>query len=174
MQSDAQLVNAALNGHRQAYATLVKRYERAVRATAAAVLRDYHAAQDAAQEAFVTAFEKLPSLRKGSVFGPWVLKIARRQAIRMARQRRTFQPLDLQADPPAARGDGGTGEVSGRLLSAVMRLPKHERVVVMLKYFDGHEVKVIAEMTTRPVGTVTKRLSRARRRLRKWLEESQP
>ena len=174
MQSDAQLVKAALNGQQQAYSTLVKRYERAARATAAAVLRDHHAAQDAAQEAFVAAFEKLPSLRKGSVFGPWVLKIARRQAVRMARQRRTFEHLDSQADPSAAHGDGRLDEVSERLLSAVMRLPKHERVVVMLKYFDGHEVKTIADITSRPVGTVTKRLSRARRRLRKWLEESQP
>ncbi|MDY7011525.1 MAG: RNA polymerase sigma factor [Planctomycetota bacterium] len=174
MQSDTQLVQAALNGQRQAYSTLVKRYERAVRATAAAVLRDHHAAQDAAQETFVTAFEKLPSLRKGSVFGPWVLKIVRRQAIRMARQRRTFESLDSQVDPPAARSDGRLDEVSERLLSAVMRLPKHERVIVMLKYFDGHEVKVIAEITNRPVGTVTKRLSRARARLRKWLQEQEP
>jgi len=53
-----------------------------------------------------------------------------------------------------------------------MRLPKHERAVVMLRYFEGHSVKVIGTMTGRPVGTVTMQLSRARARLQKWLKES--
>ena len=59
-----------------------------------------------------------------------------------------------------------------RLLEAVMRLPRHERRVVMLHYFEAHPVKAIGAMTGRPVGTVTMQLSRARARLLKWLKES--
>jgi DNA-directed RNA polymerase specialized sigma24 family protein len=44
-------------------------------------------------------------------------------------------------------------------------------VVVALRHFDGHSVQQIADVTDRPVGTVTKQLSRAHQRLRQWLEE---
>lgn len=82
-QSDSELVKAVLNGDRDAYGCLFERHERSVQAVALAVLGDYHAAQDAVQESFVTAFKKMGALRKGSSFGPWVRRIARREAIRM-------------------------------------------------------------------------------------------
>ena len=69
MKSDSELVNAVLSGQKDAFAELVGRYERSVRAAAMDVLGDHIAAQDAAQEAFVKAYEKLGSLREVSVFG---------------------------------------------------------------------------------------------------------
>ena len=87
MNSDSELVNAVLDGEREAYAVLVARYERAVRATALAVLRDHHAAQDVAQEAFVSAYEKLGRLRKPATFGGWVIAIARNTALTAGRRR---------------------------------------------------------------------------------------
>jgi len=173
VQSDAELVRTVLDGQRETYSVLVKRHERAVRATAAGVLKDHHAAQDAAQEAFVAAYRKLGRLRRPAAFGPWVLKIARREAIRMAKKRRAFYPLDPQTERAETGSDGQLSEASRELLEAVMRLPKHERVAVMLRYFDGHDVNRIAEITARPVGTVTKQLSRARARLRKWIQEAE-
>ena len=80
VQADAELVKAALKGQRQAFAELVKRYERAVRAVAMNVLADSHAAEDVAQDCFVIAYQKLSELRKPEAFGYWLLKIARREA----------------------------------------------------------------------------------------------
>ena len=51
-----------------------------------------------------------------------------------------------------------------------MKLPSHERQVVMLKYFSGKSIREIAEMTGRAVGTVSKQLSRAHERLRNILK----
>jgi len=56
MESDAELVKVALNGDRQAYGELFRRHERSVLAIALGILGDYHAAQDIAQNAFVTAY----------------------------------------------------------------------------------------------------------------------
>ena len=53
-----------------------------------------------------------------------------------------------------------------RLLDAVRRLPAHERLAVSLRYFEGRGVHEIAQITGRPVGTVTKQLTRAIERLR--------
>ena len=80
MRSDAELVNAVLAGERESFATLVSRYERAVLAETLAVLRDYHRAQDVAQEAFVAAFERLAGLPEPRAFGSRLLQIARRRA----------------------------------------------------------------------------------------------
>ena len=57
-----------------------------------------------------------------------------------------------------------------RLLRCVQSLPAHERLAVSLRYFEGHGVHEIARMTGRPVGTVTKQLSRAIERLRDQLK----
>ena len=169
MESDAELVIAAREGNREAFGRLLRRYEGAVRATALQVLGDYHAADDAAQEAFLIAYRKLGQLRKASAFGGWVVKTARREALRHARRGSKALSLD-GLDPPAPPSEARLDEPSQHVLSAVMKLAEGERLVVMLRYFDGHAVKDIATITGRSVGTVTKQLSRAHGRLRDRLE----
>jgi RNA polymerase sigma-70 factor (ECF subfamily) len=171
MQADAEIVRAVIRGDREAFATLVARHERAVWATAWRILRDDHAAADAGQEAFLRAFDRLGDLRRPERFGVWLLRIARREAIRLARRRAhdPGRPLDEAGpDPPAGRDGPSTRLPAGaeELLSAVARLPEHERLVVVLHYLDGRPVAEVAAALGRPVGTVTKQLSRAIERLR--------
>ncbi len=170
VDSDSDLVAAALGGDRQAFGRLFERHERSVLAAALSVLGNYHAAQDAAQEAFVTAYVRIGELRSRGSFGPWVRKIALREALRMSQR---IHP-GMEAGEPAAQGDpsddGQITESHRELLDAVMRLPRHEQDVLVLHYFEGHAVKVISEMTGRPVGTITMQLHRARSRLRKRLK----
>jgi RNA polymerase sigma-70 factor (ECF subfamily) len=174
MQADAEIVRAVLSGDRSAFALLVARYERAVWATAWRVLRDKPSADDAGQEAFLQAFRRLSQLRRPEQFGIWVLRIARREAIRLAR-RRAREPgcsLDAPGIDPPGDGDIRDGPSSGlaadaeELLAAVAKLPEHERLVVVLHYLEGHPATEVAEALGRPVGTVTKQLSRALSRLR--------
>ena len=171
MPSDAELVEAVFRGEESAFTELVRRYERAVRAAGLGVLRDYHAAEDAAQEAFVKAYAKLGGLRKTTAFGPWVLKIARRCALDAAQQK---SKQAVPASPINMAGESGDGQLDGdkqQLLAAMLRLPRVEKEVVMLRYFAGNSVRDVASMAGRSVGTVTKQLSRAHRRLRKILSQ---
>lgn len=170
MQSDAEIIRAVLDGDRRAFAALVARHERAVWTTAWRVLRDDHAALDAGQEAFLAAFRRLGDLRRPDRFGTWLLRIARREAIHMARRRDresccSLDDAGTRGEPiakPATRVSGDAEE----LLAAVARLPEHERLVVVQRHLDGRSVAEIAEALGRPVGTVTKQLSRAIERLR--------
>ena len=165
MRADAEIVRAVLRGDREAFAALVARHERAAWATAWRVLRDDHAAADAGQEAFLRAFQRLGDLRRPEQFGAWLLRIARREAIRLGRRRsreRGLSPDDPGAGPHPTRLSAD----AGGLLAAVARLPEHERLVVVLHYLDGHSVAEVASALGRPVGTVTKQLSRAIERLR--------
>ena len=171
IQADADIVRAVLRGDREAFAALVARHERAVWATAWRVLRDDHAAADAGQEAFLQAYLRLGDLRRPERFGVWVLRIARRQAIRLARRKahETGRSLDETGTVPPTGRDGSTTRLPAdveELLTAVARLPEHERLVVVLHYLDGRPVAEVAAALGRPVGTVTKQLSRAIERLR--------
>ncbi|HJZ59461.1 MAG TPA: sigma-70 family RNA polymerase sigma factor, partial [Gemmataceae bacterium] len=120
---------------------------------------------------FLTAYTRLGDLRDPAAFGGWLLRIARQKATRIAERTLTTIPVpDVPAAPPAGELD----DESRALLAAVMELPEAESQVVILHYFDGHPVPDVAAMLGRPVGTVTKQLSRAYARLRSTLKDDRP
>ena len=172
VRSDAELVKAVLDGDQEAFATLVKRYERPVRATVLHILSDYHFAADVSQEAFVAAYDKLDRLRNTEAFGPWLMEITRCCTVDVIRkrQRQNEKPLEATIEPAAEGTDGQLDEDKQRILAAVMKLSETEKQVVMLRYFSHHNVRDVAEILGRSVGTVTKQLSRAHESLRKILE----
>ncbi len=170
VQADAELVKAVLGGERRAFAELVRRYERAVRALALSVLADGHAAEDVAQDCFVIAYQELDKLRKPGAFGGWLLKIARREAVSRSRSRLKMARLEESKIGAAKDRDGRLDEDLQEVLAAVMKLPGHERQVITLKYFNGQSIRGISEMTGRAIGTVSKQLSRAHERLRNILK----
>jgi RNA polymerase sigma-70 factor (ECF subfamily) len=170
--SDSELVDRARGGDVESFGALIGRYERNVLAVALTELRDIHAAEDAAQDALLLAFQRLATLNDGSRFGAWLIQIARRQAVESGRKRRLLvvpgdelSERDATDAPPQDRVD------REHLLTLVGGLPDHERVLIGLRFFDGHDLAAIAEITGRPIGTVTKQLSRAMARLRALLEK---
>jgi RNA polymerase sigma-70 factor (ECF subfamily) len=157
-----------------AYGILVARYERSVLASVLPLVRDAHLAQDAVQDAFVQAYANLASLREPSRFGPWLMKIAEREAIRIAKRGREALQLDHADALHAPENSELLDDERRQLLEAVRSLPPHERAVVSLRYFDALGVNEIANITGRSVGTVTKQLSRALQRLREDLLAENP
>jgi RNA polymerase sigma-70 factor, ECF subfamily len=172
MPSTEELVKATQAGEPSAFAELVRRYERAAIITAHSVLLDFHLAQDAAQEAFVIAYQRLGQLRDAASFGPWLLRIARRQALRHRRGRNAEQ-LVIECVNSVATKSCDWMEPYQEVVQQLARLPEHERIVVVMRHVDGRSIKEIADATGRPIGTITKQLSRAIERLRGWLVEVQ-
>lgn len=173
VKTDAELVKAVLDGEKQMFAELVKRYEKPVRAAALDILGDFHIADDISQDTFVRAYEKLASLRKPQAFGPWLLKIARRCSIESVRKNSRAANVAINTTAIRENPKSQLNEENQWLLAAVVKLPKAEKQVVMLHYFDRNGVRDVAKIVGRSVGTVTKQLSRARIRLRKVLERSE-
>jgi len=170
-QSDAQLVQETLDGNKQAFALLVRRYERRVYAQALAIVKSSHTADDIAQDAFVRAWEQLATLRNPKVFGPWLMKIARRNALDRLRRQQSLKFSDGLGQMAAHEGNGQLDEENQHLLETIQKLPKAERQVIMLRYFGPHSVRDVASIVGRSIGTVTKQLSRAHKRLRNHLKE---
>jgi RNA polymerase sigma-70 factor (ECF subfamily) len=173
VQTDAELVKAALDGQKEAFAELVKRYERPVRAIAANILGDHYSVQDAVQDAFVAGYQYLSMLRNRDSFGPWLMKIAHRCALDCVNRRPGTTSLETNIVAATENPDVRLDEESEALLAAVVELPEPERQVLMLRYFAEYNVREVAGAVGRGIGTVTKQLSRAHKRLRKILKESE-
>ena len=74
---DEVLVDLTLLGNESAFETLVLRHEKAVKGTAFKITRNSFSAEDASQDAFVSAWMRLDSLSDRSRFGSWVCAIAK-------------------------------------------------------------------------------------------------
>jgi RNA polymerase sigma-70 factor (ECF subfamily) len=170
VESDAELVRLTRRGDREAFAGLVERYEKPALLLASSILRSCHDARDAVQDSFVIAYEKLNKLWTPSKFGAWFLQIVRRSALLHVRRRssRDRKLVPIAAEPASA--PEGDGAFSLDLAEMIGRLPEQECVVVTLKHLNELPVAEIARITGKPIGTVTKQLSRAYSRMRPWLE----
>jgi RNA polymerase sigma-70 factor (ECF subfamily) len=171
-KSDAELAGKAKRGDLPAFEQLMLRYERSVRSVAWAFLHDTHACDDATQETFIAAYLSLASLRATDKFAPWLMQIARRTSQKLA----TSMKNSCGHESTIADVAEATNAISFRqrqLLELIERLPENERVVIAMRYFDGHTSQEIAVATGRPLGTVTKQLSRAYERLRSWFTHAE-
>ena len=167
--TDRQIVDAVLAGDRDAFRLLVERESRMVINACQRVLGSPADAQDAAQEAFVRAYQSLATFRGDGPFGAWVRRIAVRVAIARlatgegavslddARRHDTGADRRTASDPADRVLDD---EERATLLDAVAHLPADQRDVVMLRFFGDRSVEEIARLTHRPIGPVKSRLSR--------------
>ena len=168
-KSDGTLVELSLIGEQLAYEELVKRYEKAVKGTAYKVTGNQFSAEDASQDAFVSAWIKLDSLKDGDKFGSWVCAIAKNCAYTVVKHyRNTCGEISLHllenAEALGIRDE--KAEEKLELQEALDTLGEKIRETVELHYFEGLSVKEIAEELGIPVGTVKWRLSEGRKLLR--------
>ena len=188
------VVGVVLAGDTEAFRRLVERESVALVRACHRILGDRADAEDAAQEALVTAYRQLASWRGEGTFGAWLMRIGVRIALRQAGKRRTVTWRD-----PLAPGGGGPSaadpitkatdqsaidsapltdpavlsmraERATELRAAVTGLPEPYREVVALRFFAEATLDEIARQTGRPLGTVKTQLRRGLARLRTELE----
>ena len=154
----------------EAFAGLIDRFWNAAVSWAFACLGDLDHAQDAAQEAFITAYCQLSTLRDPRAFPAWLRRLVITQAFRSLRQQ-TVPAQSLNDETVASEEDDPariieTETQQSGVREAVRALPDHERSVTELFYLDGYSQQEIAETLSLPLTTVKKRLQYARERLR--------
>jgi len=173
--SDAALVARVRAGDARAADRLLERYFRACRAVALAVTGNEEDADDACQEAFIAAIERIDSCRTPARFGGWLLQIVRNRARNLVRHHavRAAEPLELHetAGGGSAAVELERGELRRRLLAALAELPEVQREVVLLHDLEGWTHQEIADRLELPAGTVRSHLHHARRRMRRTLSE---
>lgn len=178
--SDIDLVVRAQAGDPQAFAPLVDRYRTEIVRLVRRFARGADDAQDLAQEAFVAAFQHLPTLREPEKFAPWLHRIALNAARQWWRRESqiSLEPLwdDSELAPASgARGaDASLERLRALVQDALAALPPESRSVVLLHYFDGYDYGETAALLDVPVSTVRGRLHLARRKLREEMAELAP
>lgn len=174
-ETDEVLVARVRAGDTRAADRLLERYFRACRAVALAVTGNEADADDACQEGFVQAFERIDSCRSPARFGGWLLQIVRNRAKNLVRHHavRAAEPLDLHqvAGEASASVEVERSELRALLLSALADLSQVQREVVLLHDLEGWTHEEIAGRLLLPAGTVRSHLHHARRRLRRILRE---
>jgi RNA polymerase sigma factor (sigma-70 family) len=145
-------------------------------AYAASILRDYHLAEDAAQEAFIEAYRELPKLRAPAAFNAWFRAIIFKHCDRLTRRKRpAVTDLDaaiaIASPAPSPLEELEQRESNETLWQAIAELSDAERTVVMLYYMGEHSTAAIAEFLNITANAVKTRLYTARKRLRKYMAQ---
>jgi RNA polymerase sigma-70 factor, ECF subfamily len=182
-EADRELVLRARAGDGDAFAEIVRSYQRRVYAVAMRMTRRHEVADDITQDTFIRCYRNLARFELGRPLLPWLHRIAVNLAINYLNgAARREQALYTEDDPEGPRGraestalPGDRGdphralesqELAFDLERAVATLSPEQQAVFVLKVVEGMRYDEIAETLEISQGTVMSRLSRARARLK--------
>lgn len=182
---EAALIQSAQDGDLDAFNRLVLEYQDMLYSQAYRMMGEPQSAEDATQEAFISAYRKLHTYRGGS-FRAWLLRIVTNACYDELRRRKRrpttpLEPLDADneeiesprwlVDPGESPEDSAQRAELGRAIQSCLQdLPEDFRAVVLLVDVQGLDYTEAAQAVGTPVGTIKSRLSRARVRLRECLQ----
>jgi RNA polymerase sigma factor (sigma-70 family) len=175
---EAEIVQRAQRGDAHAYEELVQRYTQMAFRCAYLVTGSAAEAEDAAQDAFVKAYQALPRFRPEGSFRPWLLRIVGNEARNRRRADRRRAALELRLAEGMRRGSGDrspeaeaeAAEERRALLHALNGMAQDDREVIGCRYLLQLSVEETAAALAVPEGTVKSRLARALGRLRESME----
>lgn len=171
--SDRDLVLLARRGDERAFGALVTRYRRAAYSVAYSVTGRHEDAEDASQEAFLVALERLEECRSPERFAGWLMTIVRNRSRNLVRReslRETDQvPLSASSSLPTPDRETERLQLREVLRAALERLSEVQREVVLLHDLEGWKHREIADRLGLPSGTVRSHLHFARKALRSAL-----
>lgn len=185
--SDTELVAKASAGDKEAYRSLVEKYQQRVFAIAFDVVRSREDAEDIAQETFVKAYLSLPDFKGESSFYTWLYRIAYNMAIDFKRRviRRGGAPVEFDEARVDAVAEGGGAvqnrfgspqelmlrkEESQQIQKVLAEISPEHRTVITLREIEGLSYEEIADVVGVSKGTVMSRLHYARKHLQQGLQ----
>ncbi|MBM2827417.1 MAG: polymerase, sigma-24 subunit, subfamily [Dehalococcoidia bacterium] len=184
LPDDSDLVHRSQRGDLGSFNLLVERYQGRVFNLALRMLGNSQGADDATQDAFISAYRGIGRFRGGS-FRAWILRITANacyDALRAVKRRPTVplevvdtSPQDLpgsSAPPESPEEYALRQELSRSLQVALSRLPSEQRLVVVLSDIQGYSYEEIAQITRSSLGTVKSRLNRGRSKVREYVLQS--
>ena len=182
---ETALIQAAQAGDLDSFNRLVLAYQDIVFSQAYRMMGDGEAAEDATQEAFISAYRNLRGYRGGS-FRAWLLRIVTNACYDELRRRKRrpttpLEPLDTEDEEvesphwladskPSPEEAAERAELEHALQHCLNGLPEDFRAVVVLVDIQGLDYAEAGVSIGSPVGTVKSRLARARLRLRDCLQ----
>ena len=185
--TDASLIERYLEGDVGAFNTLVWRWEQPLYRFIYRNVGNEETAKDLCQTVFIKMYKQLKTLKDSEKFTPWIYRIAlnlcRDEFKRRKRHRMTyledmlnddtpgsaieFLPDEKSKDPETLCHNDQLGEILKKMM---LTLPEEQRVVIVMKQYEGLKFTEIAEILEQPINTIKSRLYYGLRALRKTLE----
>jgi RNA polymerase sigma-70 factor (ECF subfamily) len=176
MPSEMELIEQCLVGNLDAYRRLIEPYQAFVLRVSLSVLGNREEAEEAAQDAFVRAYNGLAKYKSDGPFQAWLYRIAMRTSLNAHRSRKRRRIFERLVDPTGFDQVASSGaenpetqsihrETREKVRRMIDSLPRKLHEVVVLSYLEEFSVREIAQMLDIPQGTVKSRLHLARKRL---------
>jgi RNA polymerase sigma-70 factor, ECF subfamily len=181
LRTDEELIERILSGDTRSFEELVYRHKNKAMTLAVRLLKNYHDAEEALQDAFVRAFHALRDFKKDAKFSTWFYRIVFNVCSTKLAQRGTSEALSLDNDESSSAlmaipSDGLSPGVRFEQADAAQliqneldALPQSYRVVSTLFFIQEMSYEEIVSVTGEPLGTVKTKLFRARVMLRNAL-----
>lgn len=178
MNIDRVTIEQAQNGDAESFEALVAAFEKPVISTIYRMLNDIEAAQDIAQEVFLSVYKALHrfDLHGDASFKTWLFTIVRNKCFTELKKRKmkkffNILSFSIASEKPSHNPDTviHESELSDTVRVAVDKLPEKQRIIFVLREYENMSYEEIAEIAGCPVGTVRSNLARARDALRESL-----
>ena len=175
------LIQAARNGDQAAFGELVQQYQKRVFALAVRMCPTPELAEEAAQEAFLAAWQGLPFFRGDSAFATWLYRLTSNACVDLLRKENRHQGPSLDDETVSAEVPDPTPtpekaveqqELRRQIEAGLQTLSPEHREVLILREIHQLRYDEIADSLSLDVGTVKSRISRARKQLRNFLLKS--
>ena len=182
--TELQLVEAARQGDQEAFAQLVRNYEKRIFALALRMCKNPDDAAEAAQEAFLAAWQGLKFFRGESSFSTWLYRLASNACVDLLRKEGRHSAaagpslndeelnIDVPDRLPSPQEEAERKELRAQIEEGLAALSPEHRQVLVLREMHQLSYDEIADTLELDVGTVKSRINRGRKQLRKILLES--
>lgn len=184
--SDIELIQKAKNGDISAFEELIYRYDKNVLSIALKYVKNEQDAKDIYQEVFLRVFKSLKKFEFRSEFSTWLFRITTNVSltfrtrkkkdemisfIKEERESGEEEYIEIKDESSLSPEDhAASSETAMYLNNAIERLSPKQRMIFVLKHYEGYKIKDIAIMLKCGEGTVKKSLFDSVRKLRIWLE----
>lgn len=169
---DTTLMEQCTQGDRQAFETLLVRYEKPIYNAAYRMLHSRDDARDVTQTVFLKVYENLGSYDPKYRFFSWIYRIALNESINVIKKASRLEPLDTDtvSNTQGPEQQASSDQMSDGVQTALMAIKSDYRAVVVLKHFLGCSYTEISDILEVPEKTVKSRLYTARQLLKEQLE----
>ncbi len=166
---DDHLIRGCRMNDRKAQLELYKKYYKAMYNTAYRIVRKQAGAEDAMQEAFLDAFQKIDTYRGDATFGAWLKKIVVNKAINYARLENKLSFVDIEEqDIPEPVKEDPVETLSFKIDSireAIENLPDRYRIILSLYLLEGYDHEEISGILDLSYNATRTKYSRAKQKL---------
>ncbi|MDX5339183.1 MAG: sigma-70 family RNA polymerase sigma factor [Cyclobacteriaceae bacterium] len=179
-QEDHYYIQQTRKGNLQSFGTLVEKHERKVFTLCLRMLKNQEESEEAAQDAFVKAYQHLHGFSGNSKFTTWLFRIAYNECLGRLRKRKNefalVEELTEDMDPPAQWQDGLSEllrtEREKMIKESLEKLSAQEGAILTLFYLEEFSIKEISSVTAMTESNVKVTLHRGRKNLAILLQKS--